>query len=85
MYVVVCVSVSLSAGLSINVVMYVCSSLVPRPLPDFIWQPDFSPRLRDKIWEWPGEEAMYVVVCVSVSLSAGLSIIVSKYQYHCQQ
>ena len=33
------------------------SSPVPRPLPDFIsqlWR--ISPRLRDKIWEWPGEE-----------------------------
>ena len=29
-------------------------SLVPRPLPDFISQ---LPRLRDKIWEWPGNEA----------------------------
>ena len=27
-------------------------SLVPRPLPDFISQ------LRDKIWEWPGNEAI---------------------------
>ena len=36
-------------------------SLVPRPRPDFISQPwrkiNFSPRLRDKIWEWPGDEA----------------------------
>ena len=29
------------------------TSLVPRPLPDFISQP----WLRDKIWEWPGDEA----------------------------
>ena len=37
------------------------ASLVPRPLPDFIlqpWKPNFSPRLRDKIWEWPGDEVM---------------------------
>ena len=37
------------------------ASLVPRPLRDFISQPwrkiDFSPWLRDKIWEWPGDEA----------------------------
>ena len=31
-------------------------SLVARPLPDFI-SPDFSSQLRDKIWEWPGDEA----------------------------
>ena len=24
------------------------------------WSVDFSPRLRDKIWEWPGDEAMSV-------------------------
>ena len=23
--------------------------------------PDFSPRLRDKIWEWPGDEASYLL------------------------
>ena len=33
--------------------MFSISSLVPRPLPDFISQ-QFSPRLRDKIWEGPG-------------------------------
>ena len=37
------------------------ASLVPRPLPDYISQPwrkiDFSPWLRDIIWEWPGDEA----------------------------
>ena len=22
--------------------------------------PDFSPRLRDKIWEWPGDEATFL-------------------------
>ena len=33
------------------------NSLVPRPLPDFISQP---PRLWDKIWEWPGDEARVV-------------------------
>ena len=37
------------------------SSLIPRPLPDFILQlwrkTDFSPQLRDKIQEWPGDEA----------------------------
>ena len=30
--------------------------VVPRSLPDFISQP-CSPRLRDKIWKWPGDEA----------------------------
>ena len=30
------------------------SSLVPRPLPDFIMQP----WLQDKIWEWPGNKAI---------------------------
>ena len=38
------------------------TSLLPRPLPDFISQPwrktDFSLQLRDKIWEWPGNEAI---------------------------
>ena len=33
-------------------------SLVPRPLQDFI--PIFPPRLRDRIWEWPGDEANLV-------------------------
>ena len=28
------------------------TSLVPRPLPDFL------PQLRDKIWEWPGSETI---------------------------
>ena len=41
--------------------MYTCS-LVPRPLPDFILQSrrkisNFFQQLRDKIWEWPGDEA----------------------------
>ena len=36
-------------------------SLIPKPLPDF------SPRLHDKIWEWPGEEA---TALVSLSWSA---------------
>ena len=33
----------------------------PRPLPDFISQPwrKLHVRLRDKIWEWPGDEARY--------------------------
>jgi len=43
----------------------VCS-LVPRPHPDFISQPwrktDFSPRLRDKIWVGPGDEATEFVL-----------------------
>ena len=30
-------------------------SLVPRPLPDFISQ------LQDEIWEWPGDEANYII------------------------
>ena len=41
--------------------MYSECSLVPRPLPDFILQlwrkTDFSPQLRGKMWEWPGNEA----------------------------
>ena len=32
-------------------------SLVPRPLPDLSHR-EFSPRLQDKIWEWPGDEAI---------------------------
>ena len=51
------VSVQLKEGTQI-VSLPLLHSLVPRPLPDFISQPwrkiDFSPRLRDKIWEWPG-------------------------------
>ena len=40
-------------------------SLVPRPLPDCISQPwRFFPRLRDKIWEWPGDE---VTACMRFS------------------
>ena len=38
-------------------------SIAPRP------SPDFSPRLRDKIWEWPGNEAMAVVHFVGLLLS----------------
>ena len=58
-------------------------SLVPRPLPDFISQPwrkvDFSPQLRDKIWEWPGDEAMQRVhVCISAP--AKVSYIFNKIQ-----
>ena len=37
-------------------------SLVPRPLPDFISQPWRKVGLRDKIWEWPGDEAMTAVL-----------------------
>ena len=36
-------------------------SLVSRPLPDFISPPSRkigSPRLQDKIWEWPWDEAV---------------------------
>ena len=39
-------------------------SLIPRPLQDFILQlqhgePEFSPQLQDKIWEWPGKKAIW--------------------------
>ena len=40
--------------------LLVAASLISRPLPDFISQlrrNDCSPQLRDKIWEWPGNEA----------------------------
>ena len=46
-------------------------SLVPRPLPDFI---PMSPQLRDKIWEWPGDEAsMYYHVLLYLMLQATAS------------
>ena len=35
----------------VRVLMHTYSSLIPRPLPDFILQP------WRKIWEWPGDEA----------------------------
>ena len=35
----------------IDYILVCCISLIPRPLPDF------SPRLRDKIREWPEDEA----------------------------
>ena len=42
-----------------------CLCLVSRPLPDFISQPceklSVSPRLRDKIWKWSGNEDIMVV------------------------
>ena len=47
-------------NLCMNRIRWGLPSFVPRPLPDFIsqlWRPDFSPRLRDKIWEWPEDEA----------------------------
>ena len=34
-------------------------SFDPRP------SPDFSPRLQDKIWEWPGDEASHFDACVT--------------------
>ena len=40
-------------------------SFDPRP------SPDFSPRLRDKIWEWPGNEAMAAAVIPSLSSRMG--------------
>ena len=43
--------------------VYVYLSLVPRPLPDFIsqlWRKIDFPPLQDKIWEWPGNEAMCI-------------------------
>ena len=47
---------------------YVCSYpiLIPRPLRDFISQPwrkirFFSPWLRDKISEWPGDKAILIL------------------------
>ena len=42
---------------TLRILTWVCCSLVPRPLLDFISQPcRNSPQLRDKIWEWPGNE-----------------------------
>ena len=38
--------------------VYQHDSLIPRPLPDFISQP----WLRDKIWEWPGDETSQIVL-----------------------
>ena len=42
------------------------SSLFPRPLPDFISQSwrKIELRLRDKIWEWPGNEAIATVLAM---------------------
>ena len=47
-------------------------SFVPGPLPDF------SPRLRDKIWEWPGDEASNLskgVICCIPQMSFAPNII----------
>ena len=59
--------------LRLNHVRGVNYSLIPRPLPDFIScscgenlsflhsceiKSEFSPQLRDKIWEWPGNKAI---------------------------
>ena len=40
--------------------------------------PDFSPRLRDKIWERPGDEATYVPLLVSANAVTveGISVLV---------
>ena len=40
----------------------VLSSLVPRPL-TAVEKIDFSPQLRDKIYEWPGNEARSFLHC----------------------
>ena len=41
----------------------VLHSFDPRP------SPDFSPRLQDKIWEWPGDEGMSApqTICVQTT------------------
>ena len=53
------------------------TSLIPWPLPDFISQPwrkiGFSPQLRDKIWEWPGNKTTAYSVLACGSLHYGIS------------
>ena len=57
-------------------------SLVPRPLPDCIsllWRKiSFSPQLRDKIWEWLGDEAIvqrHIYNCHSLNLAEWVPIL----------
>ena len=48
------------------------ASLVSRPLQDFIAAVEknrFSPRLQDKLWEWPGDEANLKEHCTIICLS----------------
>ena len=52
------------------------SSLVPRPLPDFISQPR---PWRDQIWEWPGDEASLLAHGVLQQTVGGSSSIMRKY------
>ena len=52
-----------------NNALFIHSSLVPRPLPDFISQ------LRDKIWEWPGDEAMFILhMCMLYSCACYIHV-----------
>ena len=50
------VGIIVKNGYCWSLCVYCCDSLIPRPPPDFISQP----WLRDKIWEWPGDEAIVV-------------------------
>ena len=60
-----CLSLLLWSRMSYINVQYLGCSLIPRPFPDFILQPwrkiRFSPQLRARILEWPGDEATWGV------------------------
>ena len=49
-------------------------SLIPSPLPDFIFKTDFSPQLGNKICDWPGDDTMnYPRTCLNeLTISKGL-------------
>ena len=53
-------------------------SLVPRPLPDFISQ--LWRKMRDKIWEWPGDEATLLILFAWSCLEYGLNGIWCSFQ-----
>ena len=44
-----------------------CCNLIPRPYPDGVSQPDFSPQLQDKIWTWPVNKAIAQYVSISLT------------------
>ena len=50
--------------------------LIPRPLPDFISQL----WLRDKIWEWPGDEAKHSVLLEQwILTSNGCPVVIAQW------
>ena len=53
----------ISAALILSLILSLQPDFISAAVENFYLAADFSPQLRDKIWEWPGEKATCTFVC----------------------